>query len=577
MGAMSLGGPRLALVVSLGAVLLLSSCAPGPAASRTDTGGSPQAGSAPKTLRMATRAEPVAGIAVFGGSGDGNAQNTWMYHAGLTAYDGQGNLLPRLARKVPSVADGDWVVLPDGGMEVTWKLRPNLKWHDGTALSAEDFVLGIQVARDPELPLPRTGGVSLVSAVTAPDPETLVVRWSSPYFGANEGSPAEFPAVPRHIVGELYRQGDKKAFTNSPYWATEFVGLGPYKLGEWVQGAYTEALAFDDYVLGRPKIDRIIVRYISDATTTVANLLSGDIDLVTIGSIKMEDVEPLIRAWEPTGAGSVIPSMTDVSSGRFQFKDPNAPWARDARVRQALLHLLDRDSMAATFSPGGSRADLFLAKEDPVYRLADQRGFARYPYDLTQAERLLAQAGWTRATGGGFQNATGQRFSIEVRSVETSPLNTRQALAVMDQWKQGGVDSELTNIPNNVANRSELKAATEGIYMGNETVTADVLQAFTSAQLATPQNNWAGRNFTSYLSPEYDALYARFVNELDTTRRQSVEVDLQSWAARELFALPFFYTAATGITSFRRGIRGPGPVLPVLKVGTWNIHDWEMD
>ena len=48
-------------------------------------------------------------------------------------------------------------------------------------------------------------------------------------------------------------------------------------------------------------------------------------------------------------------------------------------------------------------------------------------------------------------------------------------------------------------------------------------------------------------------------------------------AARELFALPFFYTAATGITSFRRGVRGPTSVLPVLKVGTWNIHEWEMD
>ena len=118
----------------------------------------------------------------------------------------------------------------------------------------------------------------------------------------------------------------------------------------------------------------------------------------------------------------------------------------------------------------------------------------------------------------------------------------------MDQWKQGGVDSDLTNIPNNVANRSELKAATEGIYMGNETATFDVLQPFTSSQLSTAQNNWSGRNFTSYLNPDFDALYTRFVSELDTTRRQSVEVDLQSWAARELFALPFFYTAATGIT-----------------------------
>lgn len=344
-----------------------------------------------------------------------------------------------------------------------------------------------------------------------------------------------------------------------------------------MQGAYTEALAFDDYVLGRPKIDRIIVRYISDANTTIANLLSGEIDLVTIGSLRMEDLDPVNRAWQSTGAGQVIPSMTDVHSGRLQFKDPTTPWARDVRVRQALLHLIDRETIAATFSPGGTPADLFLAKEDPVYRLAEQRGFARYPYDVTQAERLLTEAGWTRGAGGGFQSATGQRLSIEMRSVETTPVNTRQALAVMDEWRQGGVDSELTNIPNSVANRNELKAATQGIYMGNETVNADVLQSFTSAQVVTAQNSWTGRNFTAYVNPEFDALYGRFANELDPARRQSVQVDLLSWFARELFVLPLYYTAATGITSFRRGIRGPGPVLPVLKVGTWNIHDWEMD
>src|SRR5207244_13062580 len=122
------------------------------------------------------------------------------------------------------------------------------------------------------------------------------------------------------------------AFVNSAYWASEFGGLGPYKLGEWVQGAYTEALAFDDYVFGRPKIDRIIVRYISDATTTVANLLSGDVDLVTIGSIKMEDVEPLIRTWESTGGGTVIPSMTEVGLGRVQFNYPHPPSSHRVRV-----------------------------------------------------------------------------------------------------------------------------------------------------------------------------------------------------------------------------------------------------
>ena len=69
-------------------------------------------------------------------------------------YDAQGNLLPWVAAKVPSIADGDWKVLPDGGMEVTWKLKPNIKWHDGTPFSAEDLAFSFGVYKDAQLPSP---------------------------------------------------------------------------------------------------------------------------------------------------------------------------------------------------------------------------------------------------------------------------------------------------------------------------------------------------------------------------------------------------------------------------------------
>ena len=156
-------------------VLVLAACAPstGPSSRSAGSEAQPAQPTAPKTLRVASVREPVDGVVMFSGSGDILKQLNYVFHAGLTVYDAQGNLQPRLATKVPRVEDGDWKVLPDGGMEVTWKLKPNLKWHDGTALTAEDFVFGIQLAKDPQLPLPHTGGVNLVREVTAPDADTL--------------------------------------------------------------------------------------------------------------------------------------------------------------------------------------------------------------------------------------------------------------------------------------------------------------------------------------------------------------------------------------------------------------------
>src|SRR6266508_1862411 len=127
-----------ARVVSLVAgALVLAGCAQPPGGSNRAGGAEGQRTepAAPKTLRVASVREPVDGVVLFSGSGDILKQLNYVFHAGLTVYDAQGNLQPRLATKVPRVEDGDWKVLSDGGMEVTWKLKPNLKWHDGAALT----------------------------------------------------------------------------------------------------------------------------------------------------------------------------------------------------------------------------------------------------------------------------------------------------------------------------------------------------------------------------------------------------------------------------------------------------------
>jgi peptide/nickel transport system substrate-binding protein len=566
---------RACIVGFLACVILIGGCAPA-RSSADDTTSAPRP-SAPKVLRLGTRSEPVSGVALFAGGGDANAQHTWMFHAGLTAFDDQGNLQPRVAQTVPSLDNGDWKLLPDGGMELTWKLRPDVRWHDGTPLSAEDFVFGIQVARDRELPLPHTGGISLVSEVTARDAQTLVVRWAETFFAANQGTPAEFPALPRHLVGDLYRTGDKQAFINTPFWTTGWVGLGPYKMGEWVPGSHTEALAFDNFFLGRPKIDRVIIRYSLDANATVAALLSGDIDMVTVGSLKPEELAPVKSAWDAQGGGTFIPSMTDLVWARLQFRDLAAPWVRDVRVRRALLHLVERQGLADTFAPGGGPADLFASTSDPVYRLAEQRGFARYPYSVTQAERLLADAGWARGTDGVFQNGAGQQFSIEVRIVANTPINVQQGEALADQWKRGGLNAPLYSVPGTAANKSELKANPPGVFMQPDSLTPDTFEVFTSSQVATAQNSWQGRNLLGYVNPEFDRRYAQVNGALDLGQRQSLYADLLRWTVDELPYLPLYYSFDSATTAFHRGIRGPTGILPGQKVGTWNIHEWEMD
>src|SRR5438874_883601 len=215
------------------ATAVLAACAPNSA--RTTSSDAAPGADQPrptKTLRLGVTQEPKEGVALFSSNGGNGVNVAFTFHAGLTVYDQQGNVLPNLAQKVPSINDGDWKVLPDGQMEVMWNLRPEARWHDGTPLTADDFVFGLKVQQDPETPTRPNASTNLISEAVAADAHTLVLRWKQTYADANASGPTDLVAVPRHLMAEPY-QGNKQLFYNNTYWTTDFVGLGPYRINDW--------------------------------------------------------------------------------------------------------------------------------------------------------------------------------------------------------------------------------------------------------------------------------------------------------------------------------------------------------
>src|SRR5207249_382513 len=135
-------------------VTLLAACAPvQTAAPTTSSSGASPATS--KSLTIALQGEPQV---VFTNMGLGNQPNIGVDIAGalhqkLSSLDERGEFHPQLTTDLPSQDTGTWIVRPDGTMQTTFKLRPGVTWHDGTALSSEDLVFAWTVARDKELPI----------------------------------------------------------------------------------------------------------------------------------------------------------------------------------------------------------------------------------------------------------------------------------------------------------------------------------------------------------------------------------------------------------------------------------------
>jgi len=420
------------------AIVLFGCAAPSPSARSDRQEGSAPAPRAQKTLRMAMQASNEQDSpAVYGQAGSGSAaqEHFFLFHANLTALDSRGELVPRIAEKIPSVNDGDWRVLPDGGMEVTWKLRTNVYWHDGQSLTADDFVFGFQVISDPELPIVQVGPAPNIADVRAADAHTLVMTWKSRSSFGNVNGNDGVPALPRHLMESLYLSGDKTGFDNSNMWREQWIGLGPYRLTQWQRGREMEGEAFGQYFLGRPNIDRLIVRYVGDVNALVANVLSSEIDVIPAGAqLDIGQMVVLRQAWESSAGGVTLFNPKSVRTLYLQFRDPTAPWVQDVRVRQALLHALDRDQIVEALLYGlTQRADFYVPPDDPVYRLAEERGLPRYGYDQTRVDRLMSEAGWTRGGDGQFRNAAGQVVLIDV-TVDGQGDNLREAETFAGHW-----------------------------------------------------------------------------------------------------------------------------------------------
>src|SRR3954452_21892947 len=142
---------RITSTLAMLALAVISGCGP---STPTETGRSPtSSGSAaqgPKRITMVVPNEPsilyypLAPLATRGSAG----LVYWFLGTGLALADGEGVLHPLLSEQVPTIENGLWKILPDGGMETTWKIRSGAKWHDGTPFTSDDLTFTLQVAQD---------------------------------------------------------------------------------------------------------------------------------------------------------------------------------------------------------------------------------------------------------------------------------------------------------------------------------------------------------------------------------------------------------------------------------------------
>ncbi len=559
--------------------ILIAACAPAvPQAGPAGQDAPPAASGTParKNLTIGVQREP-ADLGVLFGQGTattagGAGSVKLIAHDKLAVEMELDTWQPQLAQALPSIDAGTWRVNADGSMDTTWKLRPNIKWHDATPFTTDDLLFSFRVFMDPELPTGRASRRYTESATT-PDAETLVIHWAGTYTDADQG---EIGTIrPKHLLEDVYLQ-DKDAFTNSPWFTTEFVGLGPYRLVRWELGSYLEFGRFDAYYQGRPAFDRILVRFIGDPNALVSNIVAGEVDVVLPVTVDLETALEVRRRWEGTGNQVRVDLTGLLPQLEMQYR-PDVARPRDAffqpLVRQGLYEAIDRQTLTDVMTQGlAPVADSWYWPTHPL-RKDIESAIPQYPYDPTHAAGLLAQAGWTRGPDGTLVNAGGERLEVPLWGLTGQVFGIeRQISIIADQWKAVGAQVEIQPIPTNRLSDAQYVAEHPGPMLTNFAGRQYSADRMSSKAIPSATNRWSGFNRGGYSNPKVDAIFDGLNSTIDLRQRLPLRRELLQELMGNVVLMPLYWEVVP--TLMVQGVRGPKHVATET---TRNIFEWDRD
>ncbi len=565
--------PRVGLV-AVTLLTLLAACAPqtGPSGTRSAPAADAPVSTGPKRMTAAILADPpVLNTKINPGTvvTPGHEELERLLNVGMAAIDEGGALRGQLAETIPTLENGLWQLLPDGRMETTWKIKTNAKWHDGAPVTSADFLFTAQVEQDRELPIRRDGGYDRVEGYSAPDAQTVTIRWKEPYIQAdlllNSAS-----LLPKHILDKTYTE-DKTALPNMAFWSTEFVGAGPFKVRDYVRGSHVVVQANDGYVLGRPKLDEIEVKFVPDINTVIANVLSGTVDLTMGRGVSIEQAVQLRDRWPEGKAEMAFRSWMVLYP---QFTNPNPQTILNVDFRRALMHAMDRQQMAEAIQAGVVPvAHAFLNPNEPDYK-AIEPNIMKYDYSVTRTAQLIEGLGYRKGSDDMYRDATGQLLTVPLWTTAETDIHLKAFYPVADSWQRVGVTVDQQVLPQQRAQDREYRAQFPNFLLWRQPNNIASLARYHGSSTPLPENNFVGTNNARYQNPEWDAIIDRYFSTIPKADRVAVLGQAVKHMTENLNVMGLYYDTEPSFIANR--LRKVDVVKADGQVMSWNAHEWEV-
>ena len=446
----------------------------------------------------------------------------------LVHVDHDGALIPGLATSWRPVDGTTWEI----------KLRPNVKFHDGSALTADDVVFSLdRPATLTNSPGPFTSYTRQIVGKQVVDPLTLRLKTSTPY------GPLPLDLSTIFIVSRKAAQNASTEDFNS---GRALIGTGPFRFASFRPGDSIEVTRNDHYWGGKPAWEKVSFRMIASDASRLAALMAGDVDAmenVPTADLARLKSQPKLTLAQRTSWRTIFWHLDHSSkSARFITDKAGKPLEanplRDIRVRQALSRAINRQAVSERMMEGLAVPASNLVSPGI---LGYNNTLKPESFDPEGARKLLAEAGYPNG------------FALTLHGPKGRYVNDEKVVqAVAQFFSRIGIQAKVETMPVSVyfgrARRGEFSMA----MLGWGTLAGD-FGLRTLVGTPNQETGWGSWNWGKYSNPAVDELVRGSLSSVDQAKRADFARQAAAVALKDYAVIPMHHQMATW--AMRKGLR----------------------
>jgi len=439
----------------------------------------------------------------------------------LVRSDARTRLHPSLAVSYDMVGDDVW----------EFRLRPNVTFHDGTPFTAEDVAFSLARAPNvPNSPSSYAQYTKLIAGTEIVDKLTIRIRTKGPA----PTLPVDMASIA--IVSKRAAEGKATSDFNS---GAAAIGTGPYRFVEWVAANHVVLARNPAYWGGAEPWDRVIRKPIANDGARVAAMLSGSVDLIegvpgvdrvrlaAAPNLALHECDSIrIVYLHLDSARDVSPGVADATGAKME-RNP----LRDARVRRAISHAINRQALTDKLLSGQARP---AGQFTPPGLPGSSPNLPPPAYDPVLAQSTLKEAGW----GDGFN-------LVLAGSNDRFPSDAQVTQAVGQMMARVGIKTEVQTMPAAMlfsrGSKLEFSAFLSG-WVGTGDPSSSLV-----ALMATydPKTGMGPSNRGRWSNAAFDDMLSQALRTLDFDKRNELYGRAAEIAVGDMGVIPIYFTINT--------------------------------